>query len=1032
MKLIPPIAFALLLVFARSSSMLAGGRYFEVSYPPSSEPGQLHLGVTYTIWFPDGRNPLRGVIVHQHGCGSGACQGGATAAYDLHWQALAQKWNCALMGPSYQQEDKQNCRLWCDPRNGSHKTFLRALGELAAKSQHAELDTVPWCLWGHSGGAFWASLMQTIYPERIVAIWFRSGTAFAAWEKGEIPKPDIPDAAYQIPMMCNPGGKERGDPRFDGAWTGAMAMFKAYRAKGAPVGFAPDPRTAHECGDSRYLAIPFFDACLAARLPEPGGADQSLKPMDARQSWFASVLGERADEAASYQGWVDEAIWLPNERVAHAWEEYVKTGAVGDTTPPPSPADVRVVLSPDRAPEITWDATADFESGLRAFVVERDGEAIGQVPQEPLGRFGRPLFQAMSYHDTPEKPLAEMRFVDRTAKTSDRHVYRVVAVNSVGLRSEPAEASDSPAVAEKPDPGRYSTEQFTVQESRGVTVTARDGVRLSVDWYRPRAEGKFPALLVQTPYNNNALGLMNRARWFARRGYAVVLADCRGRFDSGGEWDPFNPLLKTDGYDLVEWLAGQPWCDGKVGTYGGSYLGWTQWWTAVTAPPSLKAMVPEVAPPDGLFNGPYQNGALVAWAIDWASAMSGRTGQVVADGPYGGFANSRYRDYLIYPYLTLNERRGAADGEWFEKWIKQNRSTDDYWKAISYQNDEQYAKVTVPTLNVTGWFDANHPGSPMNYLGMRRHGATPEARHPRLVIGPWQHGFNTRKVGAVDYGADAVVDWDGYVCRFFDYHLKGRANGFADEPPVYLFVMGENRWRVEHDWPLPQTQWTSFYLHSGGNASTLTGDGTLDTTPSAAEPADAYTYDPRNPTPSPYKGGHTEDGAVDTREAAARDDVLVYTTAPLEKPLEVIGPITARLFAMTSARDTDWMVRLVDVSPDGATALLCDGVLRARFRDPERGGAYNPARFSRIEPEEAYEYTIEFWRGTANRFDAGHRIRVEISSSFFPYFLPNLNTGEDNVGLATEPVTARQRVLHDAEHPSHIILPVVDNHSRLP
>jgi putative CocE/NonD family hydrolase len=314
----------------------------------------------------------------------------------------------------------------------------------------------------------------------------------------------------------------------------------------------------------------------------------------------------------------------------------------------------------------------------------------------------------------------------------------------------------------------------------------------------------------------------------------------------------------------------------------------------------------------------------------------------------------------------------------------------------------------------------------MNYLGMKRFGATPEARRPRLVIGPWQHGFNTRKVGAVDYGPDAILDWDGYVCRFFDHHLKGHANSLPDDAPVYLFVIGENRWRAEEDWPLPQTRWTKFYLHSGGKANSLSGDGSLDTTVAATEPADDYTYDPRNPTPSPFKGGHTEDGAVDTGEGAARDDVLVYATAPLDKPIEVTGPITARLFAATSARDTDWMVRLVDVSPDGSSALLCDGVLRARFRDPQRDGRYNPAQLSRIDPDTVYEYTIDFWRGTSNRFDVGHRIRVEISSSFFPYFLPNLNSGEDNVGLASEPVVAKQRIVHEREHPSHVVLPVIE------
>ncbi len=416
----------------------AAGRYVEVRYPPSEKPGELALGVTYTLWIPDGVTELRGIIVHQHGCGSGACKGGATAAYDLHWQALAKKWDCALLGPSYHQEDKQNCRLWCDPRNGSHRTFLNALHEFARKSQHPELERVPWCLWGHSGGGFWASLMQTLEPERIVAIWFRSGTAFATWEKGDIPKPKIPEGMYQIPMMCNPGAKEKGDKRFQGTWNGTLAMFRAYRAKGAPIGFAPDPRTAHECGDSRYLAIPFFDACLAMRLPDKGSKDQKLKPVDWKQAWLAEVLSDRAEPAASFRGKRETAVWLPNERVAKAWAEYVKTGAVSDTTPPPAPFHVTVAPKAGQGVEIRWEAEADFESGLRAFIIQRDGKDISQVPEKPVRKFGRPLFQAMSYHDTPATPLPEMRFLDRMVKAGARHVYRVIAVNGVGLKSEPA------------------------------------------------------------------------------------------------------------------------------------------------------------------------------------------------------------------------------------------------------------------------------------------------------------------------------------------------------------------------------------------------------------------------------------------------------------------------------------------------------------------------------------------------------------------------------------------------------------------
>ncbi len=418
------------------------GSYLEVTYPPSMNKGELSLGVTYTLWIPEKVTKLRGIIVHQHGCGSGACKGGATAAYDLHWQALARKWDCALLGPSYHQDDKQNCRLWCDPRNGSHKTFLRAISEFAEKSKHPELETVPWCLWGHSGGGFWASLMQTLYPERIVAIWFRSGTAFSSWEKGEIPKPTIPESAYGIPMMCNPGAKENGDKRFNGAWTGSMAMFKAYRARGAPIGFAPDPRTAHECGDSRYLAIPFFDACLALRLPEVGSATQKLKALNTKAGYLAPLLGDRAMAAASYREKPEEAVWLPTAAVAHAWEEYVKTGATPDNTPPSPAFNVKATTRPDRTIEITWDAHADFESGIKGFIVQREGKELAQLPEKPVGRFGRPLFQVMSYHDTPEKPLPVMRFLD--SKPAPGAKYQVIVVNGVGKRSEPATATPVP------------------------------------------------------------------------------------------------------------------------------------------------------------------------------------------------------------------------------------------------------------------------------------------------------------------------------------------------------------------------------------------------------------------------------------------------------------------------------------------------------------------------------------------------------------------------------------------------------------
>lgn len=242
--------------------------------------------------------------------------------------------------------------------------------------------------------------------------------------------------------------------------------------------------------------------------------------------------------------------------------------------------------------------------------------------------------------------------------------------------------------------------------------------------------------------------------------------------------------------------------------------------------------------------------------------------------------------------------------------------------------------------------------------------------------------------------------------------------------------MGKNEWQSASDWPLPETQWTKYYFHSEGKANANSGGGTLSIIAPTKEPPDTYDYDPTNPTPdADFQNGHI-DGPRDVRRSAERADILSFTTPPLESDVEIIGPIAANLFASTSARDTDWMLRLIDVAPDGNAAFLCEGVMRARHRDPQRDGAFNPATLSEIEPGRVYPYHIDFWRATGNRFGKGHRIRVEISSSYFPYYLPNLNTGADNIGLETKSVVAKQTVYHDAEHPSHIVLPLIPKSSK--
>ncbi len=581
------------------------------------------------------------------------------------------------------------------------------------------------------------------------------------------------------------------------------------------------------------------------------------------------------------------------------------------------------------------------------------------------------------------------------------------------------------AAAQAPDPGSYSPAVHDVIEERGRLVAMRDGVRLSTDIYFPDGDGPFAAILTITPYDNN--GPRDRARWFARRGYVVVLADSRGRYDSEGEWDPFIVAHKTDGYDLVEWIGSQPWSNGAVGMIGGSYLGWTQWWTASQAPPSLKAIAPEVAPPDAFHNIPYQQGIMLGPFVDWAAWMSGRTAQVKEEGPYGGFTNSRWEDLLHAPYLTLDEARGMKDGDWWRSWINGYLATDPYWDGMAYQSPESFSRITVPSLNLTGWFDADFPGSPINYLGMKAHGATPEARRPRLIVGPWFHGLNDRVVAGIDYGPEAQIDLDGYIARWYDHYLKGIDNGVDDDPSVYVFVMGPNRWYAADDWPLPETEWTDLYLTSGGRANTSLGDGRLEWTVPAADESDSYVYDPTDPTPSPYGDHGHIPGAVEAGEPARRDDVLVYQTSIFQDPMEVTGPIEAILYASTSARDTDWMVRLVDVGPDGSAMLLGEGVMRARHRDPDNDGRFNPDRLSEIEPGRTYRYHLEFWRVTGKVFGPGHRIRIEISSSYYPFYLRNLNSGRDNAGLATadEMVVATQTIHHGPANPSRVVLPVI-------
>jgi hypothetical protein len=413
--------------------------YFRVRYEASSQTGELRFPVNFTLWIPSGAKTLRGVIVHQHGCGEGSCKSGLTGAFDLHWQALANKHDCALLAPAYEQPEMADCQLWCDPRNGSDAAFQKCLADLGEKSGHPELARVPWALWGHSGGGHWAGGMLLLHPDRVAAAWLRSGVPLLK------PDPDrptikahvLPAAALQVPVMCNLGVKEgvtEKEGRFAAVWPANKAFFREVREQGGLIAVAVDPLSSHECGNQRYLAIPWLDACLAARLPH--AEQETLTPMPTADVWLAKVTGSEAVPAAKFDGDPLEAGWLPSEAIARAWMQYVKDTAVADTTPPPAPTNVRVGGN-----EIRWEAEADLESGLASFIIERDGKFLANLPEQGANPFGRPVFQNLQYSDTPTQPLVPLQYTDSNAEPGKSHTYRVIAVNTTGLKSPPSESA---------------------------------------------------------------------------------------------------------------------------------------------------------------------------------------------------------------------------------------------------------------------------------------------------------------------------------------------------------------------------------------------------------------------------------------------------------------------------------------------------------------------------------------------------------------------------------------------------------------
>lgn len=544
-----------------------------------------------------------------------------------------------------------------------------------------------------------------------------------------------------------------------------------------------------------------------------------------------------------------------------------------------------------------------------------------------------------------------------------------------------------------------------------VPVPMRDGVNLSTDIYLPKSEGPFPTLLVRTIYDNQTPHLIEAAERFVASGYAVVMQDCRGRFDSDGEWQPYVNEAH-DGYDTQEWIGSQFWCDGNIGTFGTSYVGFTQSLTAPLRSSYLKALVPTVSQQDN-FGHFYVDGALQLHVAMNFINMAGRTMQ---RGSRNALNSAEF--YRRLPLISALD--DIVDLPFYRDVITHS-TFDDFWK--SYSLRFRYEDIEAPALIVSGWYDNLVHEAFKLFRGWTTSGRSAEARGlTKLLIGGWSHGNigSSETYGSIGFGAGAGLDFIEEQLRWYDRRLKGVDNGMDDEPPIRLFVMGDNKFRFENEWPLARTQYTSYYLHSDGSANSLYGDGVLSTEQPGDQPPDQYVYDPVDPVPT--LGGQimaiqmTVSGPWDRRPVERRDDVLVYTTEPLHSDVEVTGPVSLRLWMQSTARDTDFTGTLVDVHPDGKAIIICEGLLRCRYRESIEGPTL-------MVPGETYELVVDMWE-TSNVFRAGHCIRLEVSSSNFPRFDRNLNTG-NRPGMDAEIQIAEQTIFHDHQRPSHLILPVI-------
>nr|WP_232004995.1 CocE/NonD family hydrolase [Mycobacterium sp. ACS1612] len=559
----------------------------------------------------------------------------------------------------------------------------------------------------------------------------------------------------------------------------------------------------------------------------------------------------------------------------------------------------------------------------------------------------------------------------------------------------------------------------------------RDGTVLRADVYRPRTTDAVPVILMRTQYGKSDAQAGTRYEppdWFASHCYLVVIQDVRGQGASGGTFNEFTHEM-SDGYDTVEWAAALPGSDGKVGMYGSSYVGATQWLAAVTAPPHLVTIVPANTASDYYDGWTYEGGEFrLAFVEPWAFGIANTAAQNRNDRPAVAQLTAaradptRWMDFRPYQDLPPMQPQNPAVAPWYFDWLKHS-SRDGFWQEISVR--DRYPSVKVPVLDFEGWYDAFLAGGTENFAGMVAHGGTDLARsNQRLVIGPWDHvdwgrpdstpAPLLKSIGAV--GDSPIND---LMLAWFDHFLKGEKNDVAGKPRVDYFVMGADKWKSATSWPLPQTKWTTFYLSGSGGIQDRKGE--LTTAAPAAQPPDVYTYDPAFPAPS--LGGHSccaahsgPQGPYDQTPVEQRSDVLIYTSAQLDHNMEVTGPISVRLWAQSTATDTDFTAKVAVVKPDGEVINLNNGIVRTSFRD-------SLAQPTPMTPDHPYEYRIQVWP-TSYEYGKGDRIRLEISSSDYPQFAPNPNTG---AAFGTDAVTRRatQTILHDAQHPTAVTLPVI-------